>query len=224
VFEFTNPYLNSLIQDTLGVNPQTGAINWERLREDGAAPEGLIGMGKNLGTSVFKATYPYKISELAKYQEYEQDALANEYAAIDNAADILRNYDPTDPEDPWKLSVPQQRAVERQDPTQRVFSALGIRSYRMNPNSLAPSVRRDAVGAVVLKYINDANKRSDAASAVSSAEEWKRKYDYIQQVWLPAAEAQGLSPDQIRMVLNKIMDEKPKRGIAKDLTDSMIGG
>ena len=224
VFEFTNPYLNSLIEDTLGVNPQTGAINWERLKEDGAAPEGIIGMGKNLGGNVFKATYPYKIGELLKYQEYEQDALANEYASIDNAADILKNFDPSNPEDPWKLSIPQQRSVEAQNPTQRAFSALGIRTYRMNPNSLAPSVRRDAVGAVVMKYINDAGKRSNAQTAVNSAEEWKRKYDFVQQVWLPVAQAQGLSQEQISMVLAKIMDEKPKRGIAKDLTDSMIGG
>ena len=224
VFEFTNPYLNALIQDTLGVNPQTGAINWERLREDGAAPEGIIGIGKSLGTNIFKATYPYKIAELAKYKEYEEDALNNRYAAVDNAPDILRNFDPENPDDPWKLSIPNMRSVEAANPTMRAFSALGIKSYRLNPDTLPPSVRQDAVGAIVLKYINDANKRSDAASAVNSASEWKRKYDFVMQVWLPAAKAQNMDPVQIQFVINKIMDEKPKRGIAKDLANEMIGG
>lgn len=224
VFEFGNPYFNQLIQDTLGVDPVTGRINWERLREDGAKPEGVAGMGKSLFGNIFKATYPYKLAELAKYKEYEEDALANKYAAVENAPDILRNYDPNDPEDPWKLSIPEMRSREEADPTSRAFSALGIKTYNLNPDKLPPSVRQDAVGAIVLKYANEAGKRSDAESAVRSADEWKRKYDYVMQVWLPAAEAQNMDPVQIQLVLTKIMDERPKRGIAKDLTDSMIGG
>ena len=224
VFQFTNPYLNALIEDTLGVNPQNGAINWERLREDGIAPEGVLGIGKNLGTSMFKATYPYKLGELAKYKEYEADALENQYASVDNASDILKNLDPNDPEDVWRLKIPEMRSVEQKDATQRVFSALGIKSYRLNPNSLPPSARQDALGAIVLKYINDAGKRSSAESGVRSAENWKRRYDYVMQVWLPVAEAQGLDPASIQLVISKIMDEKPKRGVAKQLSDAMIGG
>jgi len=224
VFEFTNPYFNQLIQDTLGVDPVTGRINWERLREDGATPEGVAGMGKGLFGNIFKATYPYKLAELAKYKEYEDDSLANKYASVENAPDILRNYDPEDPSDPWKLSIPEMRSRETADTTNRVFSALGIKTYNLNPDKLPMSVRQDAVGAIVLRYANEAGKRSDAESAVRSAEEWNRKYEYVTQVWLPAAEAQGMDPVEIQMVLAKIMDEKPKRGIAKDLTDRMIGG
>jgi len=224
VFEFGNPYINALIKDTLGVNPQTGAIDWDRLKENGTDAGGIAGMGKDLFGNIFKATYPYKLTELAKYKEYEQDALSNQYAEVKNAPDILKNFDPENPDDPWKLSIPEIRSVEAADPTQRLLSSLGIRSYRLNPNSLPLSVRQDAVGAIVLKYINDANKRSDAESAVRSAETWNRRYEYVMQVWLPAAEAQGMPAEQISLVLAKIMDEKPKRGIAKDLTDSMIGG
>ena len=224
IFEFGNPYVNALIEDTLGVNPQNGNINWERLREDGAAPEGVIGMGKDLFGNIFKATYPYKLGELAKYKEYEEDALSNKYAAVDNAPDILKNFDPEDPGGRWRLKVPEMRSTEAKDPTQRAISALGIRTYRLTPESMPLSVRQDAVGAIVMKYINDDAKRSDAASAVNSAEEWKRRYDYVMQVWLPAAEAQDMPQDQISLVLTKILDEKPKRGIAKDLADQMMRG
>lgn len=225
VFEFGNPYFNSLIKDTLGVNPTTGAIDWERLKENGAKPSGVFGMAKDLGGSVFKATYPYKLNELRKYKEYEEDSLANKYAEVDNAPNILKNFDPEDPKDPWKLSIPKMRSTEALSEEQRVLSALGIRSYRLNPDKLPLSVRQDAVGAIVLKYANEANKRSDAESAVRSAETWKQRYDYVVQVWQPAAIAQGMDPAQIQLVLMKIMDEKPKRGIAKQLTDQMsLGG
>ena len=222
VFEFTNPYLNSLIKDTLGVDPVTGRIDWTRLSKDGTSAGGLAGMGKDMFTNVFKATYPYKLAELAKYDEYKQDALSNKYAAVENASDILKNYDPSNPKDPWRLSIPKMRSAEAQDPTQRVFSALGIKSYRVNPMMLPMSGRRDAVGAIVLKYINDADNADEASKAVSSAQEWQRKFDYVTQVWLPVAEAQGLDPSVIQFVLNKIKDERPKTGIAKRLT--MMGG
>ena len=223
VFEFTNPYLNELIKSTLGVDPRTGRIDWTRLREQGMSPEGFATMGKDMFTNIFKATYPYKINELLKYQEYEQDALANQYAAIENAPDILKNYDPSKPDDPWRLSVPEMRMTEALDPTQRLFSTLGIKSYRFNPSTLPPEARRDAVGAIVMKYINSADMGSKADKAVKSATEWKRRYDYVMQVWLPAAQAQGMDPAQIQFVLNKIRDERPKTGVAKELTSGYGG-
>jgi hypothetical protein len=80
------------------------------------------------------------------------------------------------------------------------------------------STRQDAVGAMVLQVINEDGKKSKADKAVMAATEWKRRYDYVMQVWLPAAEAQGMDPVQIQMVLSKIRDERPKTGIAKQLT------
>lgn len=222
VFEFTNPYLNSLIKDTLGVDPRTGAIDWKRLSKDGTSAGGLAGMGKDMFTNVFKATYPYKAVELLKYQEYQDDALSNKYASVENAPDILKNYDPNNPKEPWRLSIPEMRAVQERDPTQRAFNMLGVRSYRFNPESIPMSGRRDAVGAIVLKYINDSENATTAGKAVSSAQEWQRRYDYVMQVWLPSAEAQGVDPATIQFVLNKIKKERPKTGIAKKLTE--MGG
>ena len=206
----------------MGCDPVTGRIDWTRLSKDGTSAGGLFGMSKDMFTNMYKATYPYKLAELAKYDEYKQDALSNKYAAVENASDILKNYDPSNPKDPWRLSIPKMRSAEAQDPTQRVFSALGIKSYRVNPMMLPMSGRRDAVGAIVLKYINDADNADEASKAVSSAQEWQRKFDYVTQVWLPVAEAQGLDPSVIQFVLNKIKDERPKTGIAKRLT--MMGG
>ena len=223
VFEFGNPYVNELIQSTLGVDPRTGRIDWQRLKDTGMQPQGLADMGKDMFFNVFKATYPYKIAELMKYKEYEQDALANKYSAIDNAPDIIKNYDPSQPNDPWRLSIPKMRLNEAQDPTQRLFSAFGIKSYRFNPNSLPIEARRDAVGAIVMKYISDTQNGSKAQKALSSAQEWKRRYDYVMQVWLPVARAQGMSEAQIMFVLNKIKDEKPKTGVAKQLANGMGG-
>jgi hypothetical protein len=176
-----------------------------------------------MGHNLLKATYPYKLYELAKYQEYEQDALSNKYASIDNAAEILKNYDPNDPTANWDLSIPKMRTTETKDPTQRALSFFGVKSYKMNPSTLPMSTRQDAVGALVLSMINDNGKKSKAQKAIDSATEWKRKYEYVTQVWLPMAEAQGMDPAQIQLVLNKIMDEKPKNGMAKELVN-IIGG
>ena len=126
MFEFTNPYLNSLIKDTLGVDPKTGAIDWSRLRKDGTSAGGLAGMGKDMFTNVYKATYPYKIGELLKYDEYKQDALSNKYAAVDNASDVLKNFDPSNPDDPWHLSIPNMKSMEAKDPTQRCLVLWGL--------------------------------------------------------------------------------------------------
>jgi hypothetical protein len=218
VWDFTNPYLNQMIKDTLHVNPQTGAIDWKALQEDSTSTSGVLDMGKNMFSNIYKATYPYKLGELAKYQEYEQDSLRNKYAEIDNAPEILKNYDPMDPDGTWKLSIPKMRTTEALDPTQRVLSALGVRSYRLNPSTLPMSSRQDAVGAMVLQVLNEDGKKSKAEKAVTAATEWQRRYDYVTQVWLPAAEAQGMDPNQIQLVLSKIRDERPKTGIAKQLT------
>jgi hypothetical protein len=222
VFEFTNPYMNALIKDTLGVDPRTGNIDWERLQKDGTQAGGIFGMGKDMFGSIFKATYPYKLAELAKYKEYEQDALQNKYAAVDNASDIMKNYDPTNPSDPWRLSIPNMKKAEAADPTQRAFSMLGFKSYRLNPDALPMNARQDAVGAIVLKYINDAARSDQAMKGLEAAEEWKRRYEYVTEVWVPAARAQGMDESQIMFVLNKIQNERPKTGIAKQL--SMMGG
>ena len=80
------------------------------------------------------------------------------------------------------------------------------------------STRQDAVGAMVLQVLNEDGKKSKAEKAVNSAQEWKRRFDYVTQVWVPAAEAQGIDPVQIQLVLAKIRDERPKTGIAKQLT------
>ena len=218
VWNFTNPYLNQLIKDTLHVNPQNGNIDWKALQEDTKSTSGILDMGKNMFTNVYKATYPYKLTEVAKYQEYEQDALSNKYAAVDNAPDIMKNYDPKDPEASWKLSIPKMRTTEALDPAQRILTALGVKAYKMNPSTLPMSTRQDAVGAMVLQVLNEDGKKSKAEKAVASAQEWKRRFDYVMQVWVPAAEAQGIDPVQIQLVLAKIRDERPKTGIAKQLT------
>jgi len=223
IFEFTNPYLNELIKSTLGVDPRTGSIDWARLKQNGMSPQGISTMGKDMFTNVLKATYPYKINELLKYKEYEQDSLANKYAAIDNAPDILKNYDPNNPTASWKLSIPKMLTNENPDPTQRIFSALGIKTYKFNPDSLPIEARQDAVGAIVLSMFNKHMMGNSATSDASRAEDWKRKYDYVQKVWLPAAISQGLDQATIDFVLSKIRDERPNSGIAKQLTNGYGG-
>lgn len=223
VFDFTNPYINQMIKDTLHVDPRTGNIDWKALQDQTADGKGVM---STFGTAIggfYKATYPYKLNELRKYKEYEDDALSNRYASVDNAADILKNFDPNDPNATWHLKIPELRSIEAPDPTQRLFSALGIKTYHMDPTTLPMGARQDAVGAMVLKLVNDNAKKTAASRATSSATEWKRKYDYVMQVWLPVAEAQGMDSAQIQLVLSKIRDERPKTGIAKQLTSGYGG-
>ena len=79
------------------------------------------------------------------------------------------------------------------------------------------------VGAYVLNKVNESQMAERASERLNGVENWQRRRDYVYQVWLPAAEAQGLPEEQIRLVLTKIEDEKPSDKKSQRLLE-MIGG
>jgi hypothetical protein len=223
VFEFTNPYVNQVIKDTLGVDPRTGRFDFTGENSGKGFVRALYDTAKGIG----KGSYIGRGRGLydAVTQEYEKDSLANKYAAIDNAADILKNYEEGERFSEWRLSVPEMRTAETLTGSgpAAVMSALGVTTYKVNLDALDEKQRGEVVGAYVLNKVNESQLAERANERLSGVENWQRRRDYVYQVWLPAAEAQGLPEEQIRLVLTKIEDEKPSDKKSQRLLQ-MIGG
>jgi hypothetical protein len=223
VFEFTNPYVNQVIKDTLGVDPRTGRFDFTGEQSG----KGFVRALYDTATGIGKGSYIGRGRGLydAVTQEYEKDSLANKYSAIDNAADILKNYEEGERFSEWRLSVPEMRTAETLTGSgpAAVMSALGVTTYKVNLDALDEKQRGEVVGAYVLNKVNESQLAERANERLSGVENWQRRRDYVYQVWLPAAEAQGLPEEQIRLVLTKIEDEKPSDKKSQRLLQ-MIGG
>jgi hypothetical protein len=223
VFEFTNPYVNQIIKDTLGVDPRTGKFDFTGEQSG----KGFFKALYDTATGIGKGSYLGRAKGLydAVENTYEQDALSNKYYAIDNAADILKNYEAGETFSDWRLSVPEMRKTEdlRGNRTAGILAGLGISTYKVNLDALDEKQRGEVVGAYVLNKVNESQLAEQSQSRLNGVQEWQRRRDYVYQVWLPTAEAQGLSEEQIRLVLMKIEDEKPKNKKSQKLLE-MMGG
>ena len=222
VFEFANPYLNAIIKDTLGVDPRTGRYDFSGEQSGKGIITATADMFKQIGVGTYfgrgKSVYE------AVEKTYVEDSLANKYYTIDNAPDIMKNYDTGEKFADWRLSIPEMSKTQQEGSVAgTVLNLLGIKTYRLNLDSLDPASKAEAVGAYVLDTANKSDNASAADKALNGVKEWQRRRDYVVQVWLPAAEAQGVSEDTIRLVLAKIEDEKPSTAKSLKIL-SMLGG
>ena len=223
VFEFTNPYVNQTIKDTLGVDPRTGRFDFTGEQSGKGFFNALYDTAKGIG----KGSYIGRGKGLydAVAVEYDKDSLANKYYSIDNAADILKNYEEGERFSDWRLSVPEVRKTEGLvgNEAAAIMAALGVSNYKVNLDALDEKQRGEVVGAYVLNKVNESQLAEKSRERLNGVEEWQRRRDYVMQVWLPAAEAQGLPEEQIRLVLMKIEDEKPSSKKSQKLLE-MMGG
>ena len=222
VFEFTNPYLNAVIKDTLGVDPRTGRYDFSGEQSGKGIITATADMFKQIGVGTYfgRGKSVYEAIE----KTYVEDSLANKYYTIDNAPDILKNYDEGEKFADYRLSIPEMSKTEREGSVAgTVLNLLGVKTYRLNLDALDPASKAEAVGAYVLDTANKSDNASAADKALNGVKEWQRRRDYVVQVWLPAAEAQGVSEDTIRLVLAKIEDEKPSTAKSLKIL-SMLGG
>jgi hypothetical protein len=222
VFEFSNPYFNAIIKDTLGVDPQTGRYDFTGEQSG----KGLIGAFGSMGTGIVKGTYIGRGKSVydAIENDYVEDSLANKYYTIDNAPDILKNYNEGEKFADYRLSIPEMSKTEREGSAPgTILNLLGVKTYRLNLDALDPGTRGEAVGAAVLNAANEGLNTSSANKALNGVKEWRRRRDYVIQVWLPVAQAQGVSEDTIRLVLAKLEDEKPNSAKSLKIL-SLLGG
>ena len=223
VFEFTNPYVNQIIKDTLGVDPRTGRYDFTGEQSG----KGFFSALYDTAAGIAKGTYGGRAKGVydAINAEYEADGLANKYPAIDNAVDILKNQEDGAPFSEWRLSIPEERTTIRTqgNVASSVMAAIGISNYRINLDAIEENQRAEIVGAYVLNRANNAYMLEKSQEKLNGVENWQRRRDYVYEVWLPQAEAQGLDPAAIQLVLTKIEDEKPDDKKSQALL-AMLGG
>lgn len=222
VFEFANPYFNAVIKDTLGVDPRTGRYDFSGEQSGKGFIRASVDMFGQIGTGTYfgrgKSVYD------AVENQYVDDSLANKYYTIDNAADIMKNYNTGEGFSDWRLSVPEMSKSQREGSVGgTLLNLLGVKTYRLNLDALDPATQAEAVGASVLNAANKSNNASAADKALNGVKEWQRRRDYVVQVWLPSAQAQGVPEETIRLVLAKLEDEKPNSAKSLKIL-SLLGG
>jgi hypothetical protein len=221
IFEFTNPLINATIKQTLDVDPVTGT----RIR-----PEDRKGITGTLWDSVQNmpgVSIPKSLVFEAINGQYERNALSNKYKTIDNATDVFRNYDDGEKDTDWRLYVPEERGTLQagtyKDQLFNVFFPL--KPYSINADRMQGQAKEEAVAYGIMNAVQKNKDATRVESYISGVDEWRRKRDYIMQVWLPVAEKQ-LSPEQIAFVINKLDAEKPEdiAGVSFDNTVNLLGG
>ena len=223
VFEFMNPYVNAIIKDTLGVDPRSGSWDFSGKQSGKGFPAALYDTAKSVGKGTYlgrgKGVYD------AVTNEYDKDALANKFSTVDNASDILKNFEEGKSMSDWRLSIPNMRQTQnlKGNTPAAVLAMMGLTPYRLNIDAMDEKDRAEAVGAYVLNRANHSKMAERAEKDVNSVKQWQQRRDYVYQVWLPAAEQQGVSPEVIQLVLFKIEQEKPKSKNRKELLGLMGG-
>lgn len=221
IFEFTNPLINATIKQTLDVDPVTGM----QIRPEDR--KGIFGTIWQAAETMPGIRIPKSLTFDAINGAYEKNALANKYKTIDNAEDIFRNYDDGEENTDWRLYIPEERgtlqAGSYRDQALSMF--FPVRTYDVNAQRMAGQAKEEAVAYGVMNAVQKNKDRTTIERYVSGVGAWRRKRDYVMQVWLPVAEQQ-LTSEQIAFVLAKLADEKPEApsGVSFDETLQMLGG
>lgn len=204
VLNFVNPYVNEVIKTTTGVDPFTGRPMYDN--------KGAI---RNLFDSATKMpgiAIPKGVIYDALVRGYEDDALANRYRSIDNAEDIIKNFDPGERFSDWELSIPSEKTMISSSSwnDEATKSFFPIKIYEPNITRMNELAQQEAAAAALLNGEQSKFEKDEATKIVDRIVKWKRKRDFVLGVWLPSAEAQGVDANTISLVLAKLEDEKPK--------------
>ena len=223
LLNFTNPYVNEVVKTTTGIDPFTGRPVYDN--------KGLI---RNLTDSASKLpgiAIPKGVIYDALVRGYEDDALANKYRAIDNAEDIIKNFEPGDRFSDWELSIPSERTMVasaswNDEATKSFFPIKIYEPNLVRMSELDELAQKEAAAAGLLNGEQSKFEKDEATKIVDRIVKWKRKRDFVLGVWLPSAEAQGVDANTISFVLAKLEDEKPKtsKDVSFDRILQVLGG
>ena len=237
IFQFANPYLNNLIKDTLGVDPVTGRIDWQRLATKDQNGKGFFGSTAEMVKNIGKSTYVGSVMKTKDIvdNQYEYDAMSNMYPAIENAEDaekILKNMYTIDASgNPiskgmkgWSLSIPEPRSAGQKDRAVDLFNSLGFKSYLINSQGLNDQSRDEFVSAMALSFYNNKKQADEAVNDVNRVRNWRRRKDYVEW-WAEQARSQGINEAVIQIALTKINSERPKNtSVDPNLLLGVMGG
>lgn len=220
VFNFTNPYFNAMLKSATGFDAFRGEVAYDR--------QGFIDNLKDAANNTPGIRIPKDLIFENLNRAYQDDGLANKYRSIENAEDILKNMEAGDRFSDWELSIPVEMTQIR--PGSWMDAATGalfpIKIYAPNLSRMEDIAQKEAVAAAALNGVQGEFEKSEATKMIDRAREWQRKRDYVLQVWLPVAQSQGLDPQAIQLVFEKLEDEKPKgtKSMSFDRILQMLGG
>lgn len=220
VLNFANPYINDVVKTTTGVDPFTGRPTYDN--------KGFVRNLMDSATKMPGIAIPKGVIYDSLVRGYQDDALANRYRSIDNAEDIIKNFNPGERFSDWELSVPTEKTMISSSSwnEEAIRAFFPIKIYEPNMARMSDLAQKEAMAAALLNGEQSKYEKDEATKIVDSISNWKRKRDYVLNVWLPSAQAQGTDPATIQLVLSKLEDEKPKtaKAINFDRILQMMGG
>lgn len=201
-FEFTNPFINTFIEQQTGKSLLTGAPT-------GSANEGLLP-----GAAELVGGLP--LGRIIQ-NSYKSQSQLNELRGREDPMAIFR--DPNDPES--KLRIPENK-LNTKFPT---FSPAGLWNtfapasvYSVDPDQLGESISREFTARGMEYEKAEIDRRKGAWRTISALSKWKRTRDYVNNVWLPTFGAQD--PALTSRVLAQMQAEFPD--IPKTFPQSMV--
>ena len=191
-FEFTNPFINALIEQQTGKSLLTGAP----LPESGGP--GLFGTV----TKSFSALPLPKLIHNAYTQEIEMNRLRGNT----NPEDIFR--DPYNPDS--KLGIPEPKLNYKfatQSPAGLFTGFTPFTAYSLDPEQLGQAISAEFTASNLAYKKNEIDRRKGAWRTINALSKWKATKDFVDTVWMPQFGA--ANPEMAARVQNQLRLEYP---------------
>jgi hypothetical protein len=208
IFDYTNPYINSIVAQTTGVDPRTGVPLTADEKNKGF-------LERTLGT--FEG-FPAIATIANAFKSYDD---LNSRRGMSGPGDIFQN--PDDPNS--KLSIPKDKLMEKYTPFSKagLFNTMmPIRAMSLNSEQMVANYRKQMKdkGMALPSIAKDQTRLEKYSAALLN---WKRKADWIQQYWMPAY---GKDPNWSQRVQAALANEYPKlpANFPPELFNQIMGG
>jgi len=204
--DFINPYFRQAIEQQTGRSLLTGAPV-----ENKGLPEMIVD-----GFQGFPVVG-------AVVNMFKSESQLNALRGRENPEDILVNVD--DPNS--KLSIPADKLSTKfeTDSPAGVFNLFSpVRAYSLDPAGLDKMIKDEYTKAGINLPAKDSPQYAGVFKTINSLQRWKRKRDYIMNVWLPAFG--NSNPELSQRVQDQLAKEFPEipKSTPPGLVDRVLAG
>jgi len=177
-FQFTNPFINSFIEQQTGKSLLTGAPSGDSMSSFMGIPS-LPGMPGRIQTTLAGLPLPKLIA-----QAYTQETMMNQLRGNTNPLDIFK--DPYAPDS--KLGIPQPKLNYKfptQSPAGLFNSFTPFSVYSLDPKQLGIAIATEATQHGIAFQNNKMDMNKGAWRTINALSKWMATRDYVNNVWIP---------------------------------------